>query len=208
MRITNVQKKQLSEIFVKLGLSILDFETSGEYKEFMVKFRHDYFSYSINGDRPDVFTSLILSVSNTRPVSTTLSWVETVKEFEKWAKEIATELNTPTGWESFQSAGYLNAEFDELNENFSDQEKIQAREGIKELIERVKTLELPAPSIQIIEQKLSELSDKVDDLKKFDWKSLLIGTVASLIMTLAIPPQAAGLLWEYIKIAFSLRLKG
>jgi hypothetical protein len=209
MRITNVQKKQLSEIFVKLGLNILDFETFGQYKEFKVKFRHDYFAYSINGDRPDVYTSLILSVSNTKPVSTTLPWIETVKLFENWAVEIATELNTPTGWESFQSFNYLNADFRELNEKFNYQESEEVKKSIKELIDKIKTLELPQPSLLTIEQKLNELSNKVDELNKFDWKALFVGTAASLIMTLGIPPEAAGLLWEYIKVAFGgLRLKG
>jgi hypothetical protein len=103
----------------------------------------------------------------------------------------------------------LNADFHELNEKFNVQEKAQVKESIKELIERVKTLELPTTTLLTIEQKLNELSNKVDELKKFDWKSLFLGTAASLIMTLAIPPEAAGQLWEYIKAAFSgLRLKG
>jgi hypothetical protein len=208
MRITNIQKKELSEIFKSHGLNVLDFETSGQYKEFKVKFKHDYFSFSINGEKREVYNLIIFPISNTKGMTRTLSWAETKKEFDTWTKDIATDLTTPTGWETFESQNYLNTDFEELDKEFTESEKVQTRESVRELIEKIKTLDLPAAHLGTIELKLKELSDKVDDLKKFDWKSLFIGTIASLIMTLSIPPEATGFLWEYIKSAFSgLRLK-
>jgi len=209
MRITNIQKKELSEKFRNHGLNIFDFDTSGEYKEFKVKFKHDYFSFTIDRQKEDVYYLTIFPVDNTAGYSMGATWEQTKAKFTVWTKQISDELNTATGWESFQTSNYLNAEFEDLQKDFTTTEKTQARQSILELKGRVKALDLSETSLQIIESKLDNLSKKVDELNKFDWKSLFLGTIASLIMTLSIPPDASGLLWEYIKSAFSgLKLKG
>lgn len=209
MRITNVQKKELADIFNKTGLSKLDFDVSGQHKEFKIKFKHDFFSFSINAESTDYYKLIIYDVDNTQPKSIKVSWASTKKWFERWIKRIGQELSTPTGWESFQSDNYLNADFGDLDNEFSSAEKIQVRESIKELSVRVKNFELPSKNLDIIDRKLNELSSKVDDLNKFDWKALFLGTMASLVITLGIPPEINGLLWDYIKMAFrGLRLNG
>lgn len=209
MRITNTQKKELSDIFRQAGLNVLDFETSGQHKEFKIKFKHEYFSFLINIQKPDAYNLSIFPINNTNGYTIAANWIESKKHFEKWVKQLATELNTATGWETFQSDNFLNASFEELEQKFTETEKIQTRQSILELKEKIKALELPEESIKIIERKLDDLHAKVDDLKKFDWKSLFVGSIASLIMTLAIPPEVSGLLWEYIKTAFSgFRLRG
>ncbi len=38
----NQQKKELADHFQKTGLNLLDFEISGSYQEFNIKFKHDY----------------------------------------------------------------------------------------------------------------------------------------------------------------------
>lgn len=208
MRITNIQKNELSDIFRNTGLNLLDFETSGQYKEFKIKFKHEYFSFSININESNKYVAVLLPVNDTSGHQFSGTWEQIKRHFSNWIHQIAVELNTPTGWETFQSENFLNAEYEELNQDFSDTEKMQARQSIINLKVRVESLELPADKINIINKKLDDLSIKVDEFSKFDWKSLFIGTVASLIMTLVIPPQASGLLWEYIKTAFSgLRLK-
>jgi hypothetical protein len=209
MRITNVQKKELANIFNKSGLSKLDFDVTGQHKEFKIKFKHDYFSFSINAESSDSYKLIIYDVDNTQPKSLKVTWLSTKKRFERWTQKILQELTTPTGWESFQSDNYLNADFDDLDNKFTDAEKVQVRESIKELSERIKNLELPDKSLIIVNSKLDELSSKVDELKKFDWKALFLGTMASLVITLGFPPETTGLLWDYIKMAFrGLRLNG
>lgn len=209
MRITNIQKWELSEIFRKAGLNALDFETSGQYKEFKVKFKHEYFSFLFNLQKHDTYQFTIFSANSTKGQTLSGSWEQSKKKFEKWVKEIATELSTPTGWEHFQSDNFLNASYEELNRSFTETERVQTKQSLLELKERIKTLELSNITMTVIDKKLSDLDSRVDELKKFDWKSLFVGTIANLIMTLAIPPDASGLIWEYIKTTFSgFRLKG
>ncbi|MBS1573011.1 MAG: hypothetical protein JST62_11490 [Bacteroidetes bacterium] len=211
MRITNTQKQELAEIFRESGLNLLDFETSGQHKEFKVQYKHEYFSFYINIHDKDknVYHVTVFTVSNTKASPVAATWEQVKGKFKVWTKEVFTELNTPTGWETFESENFLNNDFQELNSEFTELEKAKVGQSISELKEKIKLLELPEPTLDILNKKLDELHIKVDKLNKFDWKSLFIGTIASLIMTLAIPPQASGLIWEYIKSAFSgLKLKG
>jgi ATP-dependent Lon protease len=207
MRITNIQKKELSEISRETGLNILDFEVSGQFKEFKVQFKHEYFSFEIDKIRSDLYSLTILPVNDTKGNIFKADWEDTKKRFKNWANQLYKELNTPTGWQSFQSENFLNAELKELENGFSETEKQQVKQSIDDLKEKIKTLELASEKLEIILEKLSQLSKKVDDLSKFDWKSMFIGNIANLIMVLGIPPETSGMLWEYIKMAFSgLRL--
>lgn len=209
MRITNQQKKQLSDIFNEYNLNLFDFEVSGNYHEFKIKFKFDYFSFTVIRKATDKYKTTILSVNNTNAKISIFRWSVVLAHFKQWSKQVNNELNTPNGWETFESENYLNTNFKDLNEPFSKTEKEHTRQSLAYIKEKVKTLDVSADSIEIIEQKLGELDSKVDELNKFDWKSLFIGTLASLIMSLGIPPESAGMIWEMIKSAFSgINLKG
>ena len=209
MRITNEQKKQLSDIFQELNLNILDFKTSGQFKEFKVEFKYDYFSFLINRQKQDEYYLTVFPIDNTKGYSVGGKWADTLSRFKTWAGEIHKELTTTTGWESFESENYLNTESDDLNSEFTDQEKEWTRQNIRELKRRIQTLEIPKETLNTIIEKLENLSTKVDELNKFDWKSFFIGTFASIIITFSIPPESSGMIWAMIKSVFSgLKLKG
>ena len=209
MRITNQQKKQLADIFNENELNFLDFEISGNYQEFKIKFKFDYFSFSVMKKDTDQYQITIQSITNTSAGTSIVKWDGVIYRFKQWAKQIKTELGTPSGWETFENENYLNADFDDLNKSFSEKEKESTRRSLNYIKEKIKSLDISLEKLKIIEQKLEELDEKVDELKKFDWKSLFIGSVASLIMSLSIPPDSAGMLWEIIKSSFSgLKLKG
>jgi hypothetical protein len=209
MRITNIEKKQLSDIFQKLKLNIFDFQTTGEYEIFKIKFKYDYFSFVIVKQKTNVYQIEYFSVDNKNAVSASISWDGLLNYFLVWAEKLALEFNSPTGWESFENASFLNAEYEELNSKFTSTEKIQTKQNIKDLKVKIKLLNLAPQKLEIIESKLDALSAKIDELNKFDWKSMFIGTIASLIMTLVVPPEVSGMLWEYIKMSFNnLKING
>ena len=209
MRITNTQKKELSIIFKKNNLNLIDFEATGEYQQFKIKFKHDYFSFSIEKTRNDAYILIIHAIDRKNAYTETVIWATTLTKFSHWAGQVFTELNSSTGWETFENTNFLNTDFTDLNEEFTETEKEQTRESIKELKVKIKLLNLAPEKLLIIENKLDSLCIKVDDLNKFDWKSLFIGTIASLIMTFVIPQEATGMFWEYIKSSFNnLRIKG
>lgn len=203
MRITNIQKKELSEIFKKHNLNLFDFEISGGFEKFKIKFKGDYFSFTIVKAKTDEYTMVVLSVSNTQPLSYAGNW-ETVKsKFSGWSKKIDDELNTETGWESFETFNFLNDEYEDLENNFSNSEKLQIKINIENLKNKVAQLNLPIENLKIIENKLDNLFTAVDELSKFDWKSQFIGMIVSLILASIIPPEFSGIIWNYIKSSFN-----
>lgn len=203
MRITNTQKKELSDIFREVGLDVFDFETIGLHKEFKVKYKYEYYSFSINYQKEDNYYLTIFPIYNTKGFSVGGTWGQVKKRFSDWSKGIANEISTPTGWETFENENYLDTDLEDLDEQFSEKDKILVRQGLNELKERFSRLELPISTIKAIEKKLDELDKKVDQLSKFDWKSLLIGTIASLMLAFAIPSELNGIIWEYVKTAFN-----
>lgn len=202
MRITNVEKKQLSDIFHKFKLNILDFEATGECEVFKIKFKYDYFSFAIIKQKPSVYLIEYFSVDNKNAISASMSWNGLLQHFLVWTEKLVAEFNSPTGWESFQNTNFLNAEYEELNSKFTDIEKNQTKQNIEDLKVKIKLLNLTPEKLKIIENKLDSLSIKIDELNKFDWKSMFIGTIASLIMTFVVSQEASGMFWEYVKSSF------
>lgn len=209
MRITNGQKKELSNIFKKYSLNLLDFEVTGQYKEFKIKFKHDYFYFAINKIKEDEYTVGICSIRNVSPNTFNTTWENLTKHFEGWIANLAKELKTETGWESFESSNFLNATFNDLNDTFSNEEKEQIKQSLLEFQSKIITLNLAAENLKTINLKIDSLLLKIDELNKFDWKSLFIGTIANLIMTMVIPPDLTGIVWEHIKSSFNgLKITG
>lgn len=203
MRITNVEKKQLSDIFHKFKLNIFDFEATGEYEVFKIKFKYDYFSFAIVKHKPNIYIIEYFSVDNKNAISTSSNWNDVLQHFLEWTKKLFSEFNSPTGWESFENTNFLNTEYEELNSEFTDSEKTQTKQCLQDLKVKIELLNLTPEKLEIINSKLDSLSLKVDELNKFDWKSMFIGTIASLIMTFVVPQEASGMLWEYIKSSFN-----
>lgn len=203
MRITNVQKKERADLFRAADLNLLDFTTHDQFKDFTVEYRFEFYSFYMNIQTHDTFNLTIFPVNNRQGFSLSkISWSETTKAFETWVKQLAIELNTPTGWETFQNNSFFNSDYENLNNSFTLEEKNQVIEGVREIREKVNLMELPLETVKGIDQKLQELQLKVNKLSKFDWKSLFIGTIANLIMSFTIPPEASGMLWKYAKHAF------
>jgi hypothetical protein len=209
MRITNEQKNELSLKAKEAGLNRTDFQTSGSHHEFLIKYKYEYFSFSITKvSASDKYKLGVTTVKNKNGYIVECIWKNVVEHFTKWANELAKELNTPTGWETFDNEDFLNLNISDLNNHFSESEKVLVRNTLIELKEKIKLLELGEEKLDIITKKLDQLSEDVDHLSKFDWKSLFIGSIANLLMALAIPPEAAGMIWHFIKsLFFTMALK-
>ncbi len=209
MRITNTQKNELAHIVEAENLKTHDFELSGQLKEFKVKYKHDYFSFSINKQKTDSYNLTIFSIHSTSGSSTAARWIRTKAEFTSWIKAVAGEINAPSRWNSFEGDAFQGINHEALDEEFTEEEKVNIKESIKEFRSRIKTLEISKHSIALIARKLDDVESQVEELKKFDWLALFFGTLAGLVLTLSIPPEASGLLWEYARNVFNgLKLKG
>ena len=82
-------------------MNILDFKTSGQFKEFKVECKFDYFSFSISKQKAGEYYLTIFPVDNTKRYSVGGKWTDVLSRFKTWARKINKGLTTPTGWESF-----------------------------------------------------------------------------------------------------------
>lgn len=206
MRITNQEKFQLSELLRKRGLSTKDFRAIGDGSTFDIIYKYESFAFLIEKVSAGKYKLAVQGVEDGEPQRLMLDGKGLSAHFDNWCIQVSAEINTPTGWENIETENYLNTETSELEEHFSKEEKAEVRQRILQLQEKVSELELPPPDIKTINKKLDDLSKKIDHLNKFDWKSLFTGTIASLIMSLSVPPESAGMLWEYVKNIFTKRI--
>ncbi len=201
MRITKKQQKELSDVIESNNLNIFDFEHSGNLEKFFVKYKYDYFSFSIEKIKDDNYNYTILSIYSTVAKSGNSGWNGTTANFKAWVKSIAEEINTTTGWE-FIANNYSNKDYKELEINFTDEEKKENLNRLEELKKEIIKLELPKNNLKFIEKKIDELSYKLDELKKFDWHTLLISTFINFLVSGIISNEHKATIWNFINVNF------
>lgn len=208
MRITTIKLKELNDIFINSGLNKNDFKVIIKDEFFLIQCRGQYFSFKVQIQNPNIYRNTIYNIDNRKGVSVASKWEVTKEKFKDWCESLKTEIGINHGWETIESTNYFKTTSEDLNSSFPEPEKISLRLALKGLQEKISHLELPEKNLDIINGKLDNLDTKLDSMSKFDWKSLFIGTIFSLLTTLAIPQEASGLIWSYISESFkNFRLK-
>ncbi|MDN3656823.1 hypothetical protein QWZ08_14345 [Ferruginibacter paludis] len=92
MRITNKQKIELKNILTESGLDEEQFEFVGEDEKFQIKFRTDFFTFSIEMYEPEKYLNTITYVNNKKPHSLRQNWKDTISQFQHWAKGISEDV--------------------------------------------------------------------------------------------------------------------
>ncbi|XWN36769.1 MAG: hypothetical protein ROO71_12505 [Balneola sp.] len=204
MRITKIQKKELADIVIKEGLNTNLFDTPGENEFFTVKLKNEPFSFTLKKINSDKYRMAIVDIFDLNVRTADVFWEGLVKQFTKWIENVSKELKIKTGWEDEVFDNYLNTEYSykQLNDLFSEEEKELVRNSINELKGKVITLEIEESSIIAINNKLDDLSEKVDELSRFDWKSMFYGTIINLTMSLSISSEIQSKFMDYVKEAF------
>jgi hypothetical protein len=132
------------------------------------------------------------------------SWTEQLEYFNGWINYLKREVDTPNKWERLE-AELKNFGFNSNDEvgKFSIQEYEELKIKIIQLKEKIKAIELLPEQLSAINQKLDHLTEIAKDLNKFDWKSLFIGTIMSIIVQFGVTPSNAKSLWNTIKSVFN-----
>lgn len=122
-----------------------------------------------------------------RQASSRLPWVEVPVYFSKWLKYLKREVPTTDKWDRlFDEMRYLVAAMPGQSTNFSYEEfQCVSRkiEHIKPSLAQIPLLEEQVTALRI---QLDHLLELTKELNKFDWQSLFIGTMLSIIMQLNI----------------------
>ena len=95
-----------------------------------------------------------------------------------------------------ESLGYAYDDFDE-------DQRTEIRKSLENLQEQIHThLELPAAKLKIVEDRFAYLSEALDRLSRFDWWALLVYTMITIFIALALDTDRGERLLELLRKLF------
>ena len=129
-----------------------------------------------------------------------------MEQFRVWLKSIRDyfeDNQTPDLWAELQKQNTitdLTGQADDQYTPFTVEQKRQIRLGLNEVRLLIqKEFEPSEDEMNVVTNRLDYLADALDRLNKFDWKSVLMGTIISVSTALAFSPEQADSLYQIFK---------
>lgn len=120
--------------------------------------------------------------------------------------EYLDELATPDLWEQINQETPIVSEWmfeGQDTSEFLNEEKAQLRLSLNEFRLLIKeNFDPTADQMNIVDERLNYLSDALDRLNKFDWKSVLLSSAVSIVTALSLDTARGKLLFDFLKQAF------
>lgn len=216
MKLLTSQKDSLYDLIEEFGLSPLQFSflespsSIGSIDlatNLIYNNQKFYFSFESHPNRTETHYSIFCPGTNTfEEKMYTGDWQSQLKYFRLWLRNLKRELETPNKWDRlmFEAQNLSLNDNSSVRENkFSIDEFEDLKNKVKLLKGNINALELETSQIQAINSKLDHLIEMAKTLSKFDWRSLFIGTVMSIVIQLNVTPENATALWSLIKSTFN-----
>lgn len=132
------------------------------------------------------------------------SWELQLIYFKDWLKNLSREISTHDKWERLQQEiRWISINFEHDEDNFSVQEYEDLKLRITSLKNGIASIGASPEQITIINAKLDHLTELAKEMNKFDWKSLFIWSIVSIVIQLGVSPTNAQALWLLIKQVFN-----
>jgi len=134
-------------------------------------------------------------------------WIQ--RNFNKWYTETIQDATQEDLWSTyFKGKKYLDLNQIDFQDQdyFSQDEKkhiITSLEAVKLKIKGTSSLQLSEDGLNLIEQRIEYLKSATEKLTKFEWKSVLISTIISIIIALSLDTAKGEALIEIFKQAFT-----
>ncbi|KEQ31209.1 hypothetical protein N180_02880 [Pedobacter antarcticus 4BY] len=143
--------------------------------------------------------------SNTYQNSTSTSlWSEVAIHFRHWVENLNREISAPDKWDRLtQEMNNLRGIIPADNTMFSHSEYLILSQQISQIKSSIAAISLTSEQNFAIESKLDHLLALANDMNKFDWQGLFIGTIISIIIQLGVTQEHAQELLAIIKQVFS-----
>ncbi|MDQ3021320.1 MAG: hypothetical protein M3R36_12235 [Bacteroidota bacterium] len=209
MKLLLTQKNQLFDLIELEGLSPIQFNIIETENRLGLSTRFEYANsgfFLFESEISDFLSHVIYSPGDFtfQSGTNTKDWNENIKHFRGWLNYLKREINAPDKW------GKLQSEIENLNligaedeDKFSASEYEQLKVKMETLKKKISELSLNPKQSEIINSKLDYLTMIALTLNKFDWKSLFIGTIISIIIQSSISPENSKALWLLIKGIFN-----
>lgn len=211
MRLLKTQKNELFGIIEEVGLSPSSFffNDPDAFSNLgtEIGFKNSNFRFNILA-RHDNQDLVVLSYS---PAESSFNreewvtgWTNIVKHFRIWGNTIYDEITTIDKWERLKDEiGQISFSFKDETNKFSASEYEDLKIKMQLLKLEIRQLGLQQTQLVAIEKKLDNLTEIGLTLSKFDWKSLFVGTIISIIIQLAVTQENARAIWSVIKKIFN-----
>lgn len=210
MKLLRSQRNNLFDIIESAGLSPSAFvivePDAFANLETIIRYLHSQFYFSVSLHHDKQF--MIVKYSPGKDIFEKENWVRTWDEVEAnfsiFVDSLFLEINEIDKW------GRLKNELDQINvtytnesDKFSADEYVDLQQKMNLLKLEMKNLSFDPEQIQILENKIDHLTTIAVTLTKFDWKSLFIGTIVSIIIQLGVTQENAKAFWGVIKRLFN-----
>jgi len=123
------------------------------------------------------------------------TWPGLMNRVNLWLGELKSDLETPDLWADLRRESetlVVAAEEPFDNTSFTADEQHEIAEQLRELKEYVKeTYSLSEQAVQALEAKLEFLEVAAGRLGRTDWRALVVGTIATFILSSALPRESA-----------------
>ncbi len=207
MKLLTSQKDTLFDVIERVGLSPSQFKFDmtpgpGHFVTNLI-FKNSEFQFSF-GDMSNSSVGVYCPGTDTYREKIGGDWNHLLEGVNQWLLNIVREINTPNKWDRLckEIAGIeINLENDENKFSAIEYEDLQQR--ILTLKQGITSIKLLPDQMSAINNKLDHLVDLAKAMSKFDWKSLFIGTIASIVIQLSVTPSNAQSLWTLIKQIFN-----
>lgn len=93
MRITNSRKNELQQIINDTGLSLDDFDISGQNEIYEIRFTKNYFEFLIKKERANQYYSTYKTISSKASLAFQGGWEKMLPIYTKWLIDIKEDMN-------------------------------------------------------------------------------------------------------------------
>ena len=206
----STQKDSLFKILVDSGFNPLDFSWENKgFPALCYKYDNYYCKFQMSDDylsRMVVFSpgNLIQEEYYAKNMD---NWQAYENGFKIWLQNLKKELSAEFLWEKLQSESTkVSISNNIINDPFLPSEKDMIRLKFVSIKSKFRSLDLNEVQLNKIDEKLDHLLELTEKLDKIDWLSILIGSVAGLVLNLLIDQDTIRTIWEIIKNEFEIWL--
>jgi hypothetical protein len=202
------QKNDILSALENVGFNAKDFSLS-DHKDFTLVEYKDVKFYCAIRVTSNHFHNNIETVPGDKTLKQSYfpksdKWSDYLPTIKLWAERLKLETMTIDRWQELRSNAEKTVLIDfKSNDNFKEEEKQIIRERIKLIQTNIGKIGLESEKQKSIENKLDELSSKLDSLNKTNWFELFTGAIVGQVLSLSISQSTANQIWEIIKSAFS-----
>lgn len=179
-------------------------DSPGGVPRTLIRFKNSEFFFKISDSEEYygvLYANYIPGKDKYSEATGTIAWDGVTTHFQEWLDNVSKENSEPDLWSQLKneiiSIG-IAVEVD--NTTFTVREFEELKQRMSLLSENISDLPLILEQQLHIKDELKRITDIAKDLGKFDWTNLLIGTLVSIVVQLAITKENATALWDTVKI--------